>query len=199
MAPSEESILMNFLLSPSPLPTAISLEQFTKLFPKRLQSHPQVRTLYRDLQYLRAQDIDLVQENIQAEIKSGEKQKEELKNAQLNSGVTGMSRGDKTEADMDIQLFGHKDLLITRPEDRHTLDTLLVDMERACTAMESNIKSIDVESSELASQITTTVGELSDLRYGKLNAPRGVENTIRDDIINGLKYLEENCNKVAPG
>ncbi|KAF3481332.1 uncharacterized protein GIQ15_04091 [Arthroderma uncinatum] len=197
MAPSEESILMNFLLSPSPLPTAISLEQFTKLFPKQLQSHPQIRTLYRDLQYLRAQDIDLVRENIQAEIKSGEKQKEELKNAQLNSGVTGMSRGDKVEADMDIQLFGNKDLLITRPEDHHSLDTLLVDMERACAAMESSIKSADAETSELASQITAAVGELSDLRYGKLNTPPGVENTLRDDIIMGLKRLEENCNNVA--
>ncbi|KAM5441975.1 hypothetical protein MferCBS31731_002804 [Microsporum ferrugineum] len=197
MAPSEESILTNFLLSPSPLPTVISLEQFTKMFPKRLQSHPQIRTLYRDLQYLRAQDIDLVQENIQAEIKNGEKQKEELKNAQLNSGVASMSRGEKTEADMDVQLFGHKDHLVTRPEDRHTLSTLLIDMERACAAMESSIKSIDTETSELDSQIKATVGELSDLRYGKLNAPGG-GNTLRDDVIMGLKNLEENCNSVTP-
>ncbi|EGD90944.1 hypothetical protein H112_01528 [Trichophyton rubrum D6] len=192
MAPSEESILTNFLLSPSSLPTVLSLEQFTKLFPRRLQSHPQIRTLYRDLQYLRAQDIDLVQENIQREIKNGEKQKEELRNAQLDSGVTSMSRGDKTEADMDIQLFGQQDGLVTRPEDRHTLQTLLVDMERACGAMRSNIHSLDSETSELASQIEATVGELSDLRYGKLNAS-GAGNALRDDVILGLKNLEDRC------
>ncbi|EFR03891.1 hypothetical protein MGYG_06889 [Nannizzia gypsea CBS 118893] len=197
MAPSEESILTNFLLSLSPLPTVISLEQFTKLFPRRLQSHPQIRTLYRDLQYLRAQDIDLVQENIRKEIKNGEKQKEELKNAQLNSGVTNMTHGDKTEADMDIQLFGHNDGLVTRPEDRHTLNTLLIDMERACSAIESNIQSLDTETSDLASQIATTVGELSDLRYGKLNAI-AAGNTLRDDVILGLKNLEDKCSKAMP-
>lgn len=197
MAPSEESILTNFLLSPSPLPTVLSLEQFTKLFPRRLQSHPQIRTLYRDLQYLRAQDIDLVQGNIQREIKNGEKQKEELRNAQLDSGVTSMSRGDKTEADMDIQLFGQQDGLVTRPEDRHTLKTLLIDMERACGAMQSNIQSLDSETSELASQIAATVGELSDLRYGKLSAT-AAGNALRDDVILGLKNLEDRCSNAMP-
>src|SRR5438034_7982202 len=106
MPPSEESILTNFLLSPSPLRTLIPLEKFTELFPKRLRSHAQIKVLYWELQHLRAQDIDLVRENIAREVKRGERQKEELRTARAATGVAGMDHKDQLEMDMDIQLFG---------------------------------------------------------------------------------------------
>ncbi|GAB1192300.1 hypothetical protein APSETT444_001489 [Aspergillus pseudonomiae] len=89
MAPSEASILSNFLLSPASLPTIISLQQFTELFPKRLRSHPHIRALYRELQQLREQDMDLVNGNIDQELRQGESQKAELRKSILNTGVDG--------------------------------------------------------------------------------------------------------------
>lgn len=194
MAPSEDSILVNFLLSPSLLPTIISLEKFTALFPRRLQSHPQIRSLYRELQHLRAQDVDLVQENIQNETRLGEKQKEDLKNAKSASGLTGLSQDDQMEIDLDIQIFGQSSALTTRPEDQHSLESLLPELERACADLEDNVESLDAEAAEILSQLTTTVEGLSDLRYGKFNR---VSNALSlgDEVVGSLQHLENVCKR----
>ncbi|EAS36115.3 centromere-localized protein 2 [Coccidioides immitis RS] len=192
MAPSEESILSNFLISPSPLPRIISLEKFTELFPKKLRSHPQIRTLYRELQHVRAQDIALVKENIEREVKNGEKQKEELRQSYAQRGVSNLDARDKMEIDMDIQLFGQPST--TAPEDAHTLDTILPEMQRAISAVEKEIEATEKECSSILAGITTTVEELSDLRYGKLNNLPGADITIAEDVVKGLNSLEDICN-----
>jgi len=71
MAPTEQQILTNYLLAPAQLPTIISLEEFTALFPRALQSSPRVRSLYRDLQAQRSALVDAVSEEIAAEAKHG--------------------------------------------------------------------------------------------------------------------------------
>ncbi|PGH36839.1 centromere-localized protein 2 [[Emmonsia] crescens] len=192
MVPSEVSILTNFLLSPSPLPTLISLEKFTELFPRRLRSHPQIRVLYRELQHIRSQDLDLVRENIDKEIRRGERQREELRNAKRATGVSGIDKNDKLEMDMDIQLFGQRDPTIS-PENMHTLASLLPEMENACSSMEREIEAVDAEAARIFAELTSTVGELSDLRYGKFNKPPGVATDAVDDTITGLKELENAC------
>ncbi|OAX83251.1 hypothetical protein ACJ72_02396 [Emergomyces africanus] len=192
MAPSEVSILTNFLLSPSSLPTLISLEKFTELFPRRLRSHPQIRVLYRELQHIRSQDLDLVRENIDKEIRRGERQREELRSAKRATGVSGMDKNDKLEMDMDIQLFGQPDSAIS-PENIHTLASLLPEMENACSSMEKEIEAADVEAERIFEELTSIVGELSDLRYGKFNKPAGVATNAVDDTITGLKELENAC------
>ncbi|WEW60835.1 hypothetical protein PRK78_006323 [Emydomyces testavorans] len=192
MPPSEESILANFLLSPSPLPSIISLEKFAELFPKKLRSHSQIRTLYRELQHIRAQDIALVKENIEKEIKAGERQKEELRKASANRGVSTLDARDRMELGMDIQLFGLPS--VPAPEDVHTLETLIPEMERAIVAMEKEIEMTEKESSAILSQLTATVGELSDLRYGKFNTVPGADNTVADEVVRGLNNLEDACN-----
>src|SRR3954454_23454121 len=97
MAPTEESILSNFLLSPAPLPTVMSLQKFTELFPKRLRNHPHIRTLYRELQQVREQDMDRVNENIDNEIKQGDKQRAELLKAALATGVEASNSDEQRE------------------------------------------------------------------------------------------------------
>lgn len=191
MTPSEESILANFLLSPAPLPSVISLEKFADLFPKKLRSHPQVRTLYRELQHIRAQDIALVKENIEREIKNGEKQKEELRQAGANNAVSTLDAKDQMEIDMDIQLFGQP--LAKSPEDSHTLQTLIPEMQRAITALEREIEADEKESSATFAQLTTIVGGLSDLRYGKFNTVPGADNTVAEEVVRGLNHLEDVC------
>jgi centromere-localized protein 2 len=69
MAPTEATILRNYLLLPSRLPSIISLQEFTSLFPKSQQSSPQVRALYRDLQQQRNAVVDAVSASIDAEVK----------------------------------------------------------------------------------------------------------------------------------
>ncbi len=68
MAPNESAILKSYLLTPSQLPTIISLGDFTALFPKSQQGSPQIRALYRDLQRQRDAAVDSVSANIQAEV-----------------------------------------------------------------------------------------------------------------------------------
>ncbi|KAE8415680.1 Ctf8-domain-containing protein [Aspergillus pseudocaelatus] len=165
MAPSEPSILSNFLLSPASLPTVISLQQFTELFPKRLRAHPHIRVLYRELQQLREQDMDLVNGNIDQEVRQGESQKAELRKSILNTGVDGMSSNDQREIDMDVQLFGQTST--AAPSDYHSVSSLLSAMETACANIEHEISGVDKDASTLLSELNLTVGELSDLRYGK--------------------------------
>lgn len=69
MAPTEATILRNYLLLPSRLPSIISLQEFASLFPKSRQSSPQVRALYRDLQQQRNAVVDAVSASIDAEVK----------------------------------------------------------------------------------------------------------------------------------
>jgi centromere-localized protein 2 len=69
MAPTESTILENYLLLPAQLASIISLKEFTELFPRAQQSSPQVKTLYRDLQTQRNALIDAVAENIETEAK----------------------------------------------------------------------------------------------------------------------------------
>lgn len=69
MAPTEPSILEQYLLTPSQLPAIITPQDFTALFPRRQQSSPQIRTLYRDLQHQRNDVVDTVAENISNEVK----------------------------------------------------------------------------------------------------------------------------------
>lgn len=71
MAPTEQQILSNYLLVPAQLPSIISLQEFIALFPRQLQSSPQIRSLYRDLQSQRNAVVDHVAEQIDEEAKQG--------------------------------------------------------------------------------------------------------------------------------
>lgn len=78
MAPTEATILTNYLLVPAQLPAIISLKEFTELFPRTEQSSPHVRRLYRDLQSQRNAVIDDVASNIEHELKRGRVMRREV-------------------------------------------------------------------------------------------------------------------------
>ena len=71
MAPTEASLLTNFLVVPAPLPAIMTLAQFAALFPRPLRASPQVRALYRDLQQRRNAVVDAVAAGIAAEVRRG--------------------------------------------------------------------------------------------------------------------------------
>lgn len=195
MAPSEAYILSSFLLSPASLPTVISLQQFTELFPKRLRSHPHIKTLYRELQEIREQDVNVVNVNIDQETKDGKKQKEELRRSVMKSGVEDMDDHDRREMDMDVQLFGQK-TNVASSEDYHSVSSLLSEMESACTSIERDISRIDQDAASIMSELNTTVGDLSDLRYGKMQGPGSADDVV-DQAIQGLANLEDACYRTS--
>jgi centromere-localized protein 2 len=191
MAPSEESILSNFLLSPASLPTIITLQKFTELFPKRLQSHPQIKVLYRELQELRSQDMDLVSENISKEVKRGAKQRADLLEASKSSGVDGMNDDSHREMDLDLQFFGQASH--DPSAEFHAFPSLLSEMERACATLEREISAAEQDATATLAELRKIVGEMSDLRYGKLNKPGITPEDFVAETIRGLKSLEDAC------
>ncbi|KAI9869898.1 MAG: hypothetical protein M1830_004951, partial [Pleopsidium flavum] len=103
MAPTEESILSNFLLLPAALPTFITLQKFTELFPKSQRSHPQIRLLYRELQYLRGLQTDEIQRNIAKEVKRGERQQREVVKVRRKTEKHEMEGIDVREIEMETE------------------------------------------------------------------------------------------------
>jgi hypothetical protein len=96
MAPTEATILTNFLLPPASLPAVLTLRKFTSLFPTSQQSNPHIRSLYRDLQYQRGLVVDAVQHNIAVEVKRG--------NAQRRAVVRARREAEKEEQDDEIDI-----------------------------------------------------------------------------------------------
>ncbi|KAJ5273398.1 hypothetical protein N7478_008523 [Penicillium angulare] len=166
------------------------------MFPKRLRNHPHIRTLYRELQQAREQDLDQVNENIDREIQQGERQKAELRKASMAAGVEATNDDEQREIDMDLHLFGQN---TTDPEDYHSVDSLLAEMEVACAHIEREISSVDEEANGLMTELYSTVGDLSDLRYGKFQGPSSASDVARE-AIKGLQHLEDSCyQKAMPG
>ncbi|KAL4909060.1 hypothetical protein BDW74DRAFT_145898 [Aspergillus multicolor] len=191
MAPSETSILSNFLLSAASLPQVMSLRQFTELFPKRLRTHPHIRVLYRELQQLREQDMDIVNENIDKEVRQGNSQKAELRKSIAKTGVDGSTLNDQREMDMDVQLFGSTS---TSSAEHHSVSSLLSAMEAACADIEREVTGVDGEAASLLSELNTTVSDLSDLRYGKMQGSVGAtDEEVVSEAIRGLDNLEDAC------
>lgn len=104
MAPTEASILSNFLLPPAPLPTIISLQQFTELFPRSQQSNRQIPILYRELQHQRAIDIDDVKRNIAAEVRRGEGQQREVLRARRQTDAASTEGLDARDMAMEAEV-----------------------------------------------------------------------------------------------
>jgi len=184
MAPTEATILTIFLLSPAPLPFIISLKAFTELFPKSQQSSPQVKALYRDLQYQRARLIDDVGRNIAAEIKRG--------NAQRRAVVRARREAEKEEQDDEVEvetaLFGPtSNLPASRP---HTLTSILPELESAIEDVEDEIRRLEEEAEMMSSEMRSTIGGLSDLRYGRLANAQ-----LPEQVLEGLDRLESACEK----
>ncbi|ROT42445.1 hypothetical protein SODALDRAFT_287705, partial [Sodiomyces alkalinus F11] len=180
MAPTESTILSNYLTIAAKLPAIITLEQFTAFFPRSQQSNPQIRSLYRHLQHQRNATVDAVTENIAAEEKHGKALRRE----------TARSRREAAEheADPELQienaLFGDD----SGHSSRHTLQSVLSVMESAVADLEAEIRQLEAEEAALIHSVQRAVGGLSDLRYGRLSNAH-----LPEEVIQGLKGLQEQC------
>ncbi|CRK22744.1 hypothetical protein BN1723_012745 [Verticillium longisporum] len=180
MAPTESTILANYLTIAAKLPTILSFDQFTALFPRSQQSNPQIRSLYRDLQHQRNAVVDAVTENIAIEEKRGRAMQREA------ARIKREAAQEQPDVEMEIEraLFGP----INGRDPKHTLETVIPELDSAVADLEAEIQKLEAEEAALVESIQQTVGSLSDLRYGRLSNPQ-----LPDEVIHGLKGLQEQC------
>ncbi|MCJ1438368.1 hypothetical protein MMC27_007756 [Xylographa pallens] len=178
--PTESSLLTRLLLPPASLSTILTLQKFTALFPVSVRSSPQIPLLYRDLQHQRALQIDAVRKNIAVEAKRGENMKREVIRTRRREEREGSRLGLDVEEDEGIEGLLENMGRIGRS---HTLASILPELDAACSDLEAEIAELEDESGRVLSEMQRTVGELSDLRYGKFTV------SVRGEVLDGLKEL----------
>ena len=209
MAPhtTETSILQSYLLPPTSLPNIMSFSQFQQLFPASTRTHPHIKTLYRDLQFLRSVDADVVRENINTEARKSTAIRREMLRGMQAERKSDLPQGRKRkreddgrrtapeiEVAIDVQIFGPSGMLPNH--DRyHDAESLLAEMETACSALEREGEIFRQEADTTLAAMQTTVGNLSDLRYGKFAKIAGSEigDGLERSVVQSLKALEQAC------
>ncbi|MCJ1414268.1 hypothetical protein MMC32_000594 [Xylographa parallela] len=178
--PTEFSLLTRLLLPPASLSTILTLQEFTALFPIVVRSSPQIPLLYRDLQHQRALQIDAVRKNIAAEAKRGDTMKREVIRTRRREEREGPRLGLNVE-----EAVGMEELLeiIGSTGKSHTLASILPELDTACSDLEAEITELEDQAGTVLSEMQRTVGELSDLRYGKFAV------SVREKVLDGLKEL----------
>ncbi|KAG6015883.1 hypothetical protein E4U54_002806 [Claviceps lovelessii] len=183
MPPSETDILTAYLLLPAPLPSILTQEQFLALFPRALQTNPLVPRLYRDLQIQRNGVVDAVAGHIAQEEDRGVAMRREVLRTRLEE------EGEVGDLEIEIEraLYGDKSGIKST---KHTLQSILPDLEGAAGALEDEIQQLHDDEERLISSIAQTVDSLASLRYGDFSNPR-----INELVAEELVALQEECAK----
>ncbi|EXF81033.1 Cnl2/NKP2 family protein [Colletotrichum fioriniae PJ7] len=189
MAPTEAAILHNYLTVPAQLPSAITLEEFTELFPKSHRANPQIRSLYRDLQHQRRALVDTITENIENEEKNGRVIKREIARAQKRAKAEDADQELEIEratgvSNKKVKLFG----VAGAQDPKHTINSIVPEMDTAIADLEAEIQELEAQEAKLMESVKQTVGSMSDLRYGRLANPK-----LGEDVIQGLKSVQDAC------
>jgi centromere-localized protein 2 len=195
---AEAQILKSYLLNPASLPTIITLDEFTELFPANQQSHPQVKLLYRDLQFLRTVDTDLVEENIAKECRDGERQRRELQQALHQQPRLREQSQAQMQADKDVQadqvLYGQTGSVAKRKKG-HSKESLIKEMEETIRYLEVDALVAEREADKLLGQLRETIGNLSHPRYGKSTQVSPTEGVMSAEVVKSLESLEQAINR----
>lgn len=180
MAPTESTILTNYLTVAAKLPAILTLEQFASYFPKSQQSSPHVRSLYRHLQHQRNTTVDNVSQNIEREEKLSRAMRREAARARKEVAQ------DEPDAELEIEraLFANAGQGVSR----HNLRSIIPELDSAVQDLEAEVQRLEAEEEALQESIRQTVGGLSDLRYGRLSNQR-----LPDEVIQGLRTLQQQC------
>lgn len=140
--------------------------------------------------------MDVIQQNIAAECKRGDRMKVEMLRQLHTDRKKQDESAEQQEVDMDMQFFGPAGSLSTRDR-RHTMDSLLHDMEQACQQLATETQHAEAEAEEVLRHMKETVGALSGLRYGKFARASGMEGgCVEDEVVKALKGLAEACSQV---
>lgn len=181
MAPTETTILANYLLVPAQLPAFISLKEFTELFPRAQQSSPQIRKLYRDLQAQRNEVIDHVGSNIEDEARRGKEMRREIRRSKRDAENPEYD----DEVDIERALYG---AAAGARKMKHSINSIVPELEVAAEELEATIESLEREEARLMQEIKQIVGGMSDLRYGRFS-----NSQLGKQVIDGLHAVQETC------
>ncbi|KAJ4417931.1 hypothetical protein N0V82_005888 [Gnomoniopsis sp. IMI 355080] len=181
MAPTEITILVNYLLVPAQLPAIISLKEFTELFPRPQQSSPQIRKLYRDLQAQRNEIIDHVASNIEDEAKRGKEMRREIRRSKRDAENPEYD----DEVDIERALYG---AAAGARKLKHNITSIVPELDLSVEELEATIESLEREEADLLQDIKQTVGGMSDLRYGRFS-----NSQLGQQVIDGLHAVQETC------
>ncbi|KKY32791.1 putative cnl2 nkp2 family protein [Diaporthe ampelina] len=181
MAPTESTILANYLLVPAQLPAIISLKEFTDLFPRAQQASPQVKGLYRDLQIQRNALIDAVASNIETEAKRAKALRREV----LRAKREAEDREIDDEIDIERALYG---ATTGAPISKHDINSIIPELDSSAHELDASIQALEMEEAELLQSIKQTVGNMSDLRYGRLSNAK-----LTEQVLEGLQNVQETC------
>ena len=66
-------------------------------------------------------------------------------------------------------------------------------MGQACADLEAEIAASEAEIKSIKEDVESTIGGLSDLRYGRFSNPIGSGSELRDEVLEGLERLDEIC------
>ena len=197
-AATEAQILKSYLLNPASLPTIITFEEFRDLFPASQQSHFQVKLLYRDLQFLRTVDTDLIEENIAKECRDGERQRRELYRALHQQSSFNQQSGAQSNGNQDVQmdevLYGQTGSVAKRKK-RHTKDSLMKEMEETIRYLEVDALVAKREADKLLGQMREKIGNLSNVRNGHNAGISDAGNGVEAEVVQSLKGLEDAINQ----
>jgi centromere-localized protein 2 len=72
-------------------------------------------------------------------------------------------------------------------------------MDVASSDLTKEIAAMEEESKTLLADIKATIGDLSDLRTGRFSKTPGSNTDLGQDVLEGLKRLEQVCDDVGTG
>ena len=67
-------------------------------------------------------------------------------------------------------------------------------MGHACADIEAEISTMEAEAESLLAEISTTIGDLSDPRYGHFTRASGLSEDLGQDVLEAIKRLNLACN-----
>ncbi|KAL7268381.1 hypothetical protein RUND412_008996 [Rhizina undulata] len=181
----EAQILTSFLLSRASLSDMLPLRNFAELFPKASRSNPQIKLLYRELQLQRTRVCELVRRNVQHEAKIGQRQRREARR-EMRKEAEGMEEG----VGDGFELFAGAGT----KEPKMSLKETIAVLEQTIEDLEEEFQGLDQECKNMAEFMKYTIGDLSDLRYGKFATPGTDEQTVGQ-----LENLYGICERVLIG
>lgn len=192
MAVTETSLLTSFLLPPAPLAVSLSLQQFTELLPKSRRDDVVIPALYRELQKQRAQDVERVKQNIAAEAKLGQSQQRHIR--RIRQARLRQQGGDDTdELTMEAKLFPEN--ADEQQREAHTINTVLPEIEQAELDLRAELGDMEREAESMRKELQATIGDLSDLRYGRFTkTPGATGGDLATEVVESLQRIQQLVN-----
>jgi centromere-localized protein 2 len=205
MAPTEAEILENFLLPPAPFQNIITFKEFAALFPRSARDHPELTTLYGEMEEQRSQDIIAVKEGIKSEVKKGKEQKRKIARARRQAEKKQREAFGIEETRLDTKVSGFP--IESYPYSlgfQKRLSSFETDEEYAAFLVEfqdkfqgyekellADMADMQKEYEQLSKDIFFDISEFSDLKYGRWKP--SVREELGEDAILAIRRFAMLC------